>query len=363
MTSELERDVMTQAIAEARLARPSPNPRVGAAIVRDGKLVALGHHEAAGGPHAEVQAIANAGADAAGATLYVTLEPCNHHGRTGPCTDAILEAGIARVVVGYADPAPHVPAADKLRAAGVEVEMGVLEEECAALVVDFEKHIKTGLPYVTLKAAITLDGKIATRTGDSKWITGKEARTEAHRMRADADAILVGIGTVLADDPALTVRHVEGPNPLRVVLDADLRTPEHAAVLGEDADAPGTLIFHAEDADEARARSLARPGVELVRVPRAAQGVDLPAVLRALGQRGVLRLLVEGGGHVHGAFLDLADHAALFVAPRIIGDADALSFAAGAGVESIGQAWQLRDTRVRTVGTDLLVTGDFERNR
>jgi len=365
MWSDFERDVMTQAIAEAKRGRPSPNPRVGAAIVRDGALVALGYHAQAGQAHAEVDAIRNAGSDIDGATIYVTLEPCNHHGRTGPCTEAILEAGLGRVVIGCRDPAPHVAGAiERLRAGGVDVDVGLLEEECSALVADFAKHIQTGRPQVTLKAAVTLDGKIATRTGDSKWITGEAARTEAHRLRDEADAVLVGVGTVLADDPSLTVRHVEGQDPVRVVLDADLRTPEDAAVLGRaGASGPPVLLFHADDADEERRQALRRPGVDLIPVTRDERGVDVAEVLDALGSRGVVRLLVEGGAHVHGTFLDLglADRAAIFIAPRVVGDAAALSFAAGSGVESIEQARRLVRTQVRTLGSDWLVTGDFER--
>ena len=365
MWSDFERDVMAQAIAEANRGRPSPNPRVGAAIVRDGTLIALGYHAKAGLAHAEVDAIRNAGASAAGATIYVTLEPCNHHGRTGPCTEAILEAGLARVVIGCRDPAPHVEGAiDRLRAGGIDVEVGLLETECADLVADFAKHIQTGRPYVTLKAAVTLDGKMATRSGDSKWITGEAARTEAHRLRDDSDAILVGVGTVLADDPSLTVRHVEGKDPVRVVLDADLRTPVDAAVLGRP-EVPGAevLVFHADDADEGRKEALRRPGLELVPVARDARGVDLGEVLDALGSRDIVRLLVEGGAHVHGTFVDLgfADRAAIFIAPRIVGDAGALSFAAGTGVESIEQARRLVRAQVRSLGSDWLVTGDFER--
>jgi len=365
MWSDFEREVMAMAIVEGKRGRPSPNPRVGAALVREGEVIALGHHAKAGFAHAEVDAIRNAEAGAAGATLYVTLEPCNHQGRTGPCTEAILEAGIRRVVIGCRDPAPHVPGAiARLETGGVDVEVGLMEQECAALVADFAKHIETGRPFVTLKAAVTLDGKIATRTGDSKWITGEEARTEAHRLRDDADAILVGVGTVLADDPSLTVRHVVGRDPIRVVLDADLRTPEDAAVLGpRDGSGADVLLFHAEDADESRRDALRRAGVELIPVSRHARGVDVAEVLDVLGSRDVVRLLVEGGAHVHGTFLDLelADRAAIFIAPRIVGDAGALSFAAGTGVESIEQAWRLARTELRTFGSDWLVTGDFER--
>jgi diaminohydroxyphosphoribosylaminopyrimidine deaminase/5-amino-6-(5-phosphoribosylamino)uracil reductase len=356
---------MGRAIVEGRRGQPSPNPHVGAVIVRDGRVISLGHHHQAGRAHAEVDAIESASSPVTGATLYVTLEPCNHHGRTGPCTEAIIDAGIARVVVGCRDPAPHVPGAvDRLVQAGIVVDVGVLEQECTALVADFAKHVRTGLPFVTLKAAVTLDGKIATRTGDSKWITGEAARTEAHRLRAASDAILVGVGTVLADDPELTVRHVEGRNPVRVVLDADLRTPPTAAVLRGAPDAE-TLIVHAHDADPARADALRTARAELIAVSRDDRGVDLGETLETLGARDVVRLLVEGGARVHGTFLDLglADRAAIFVAPKIVGDTRALSFAAGSGVDSIGNSWQLVRTEARSLGPDWLITGDFEGTR
>jgi len=367
MWSDFELGVMERALEEAKRGRPSPNPHVGAAIVRDGKIISVGHHERAGQAHAEVDAIRNAGGSVRGATLFVTLEPCNHQGRTAPCTEAILDAGIARVVIGCRDPAPHVAGAiERLKTAGVEVEVGLLQAECSNLVADFAKHIRTGLPFVTLKAAVTLDGKIATRSGDSKWITGKPARTEAHRMRDQSDAVLVGVGTVLSDDARLTVRHVEGRDPTRVVLDANLRTPAGAAVLdpGHESEAD-TLIFHASDADASRRDALAGQGVELIPVSRHTRGVDLGEVLARLGERGLVRLLVEGGAQVHGSFLDLglADRAAIFIAPRIVGDASALSFAAGSGAESIESAWRLVRTEVQALGSDWLVSGDFERKQ
>lgn len=365
MASDFDRAVMKQAIVEAKKGRTSPNPRVGAAIVHDGRIIALGYHARAGAAHAEVDAIRKAGHDVAGMTLYVTLEPCNHHGRTGPCTEAILKAGIARVVIGCRDPAPHVPGAiERLTDGGVEVEVGILEEPCKALVADFAKYMKTGLPHVTLKAAITLDGKVATRTGASRWITGEAARTEAHRLRDDADAVLVGVGTVLADDPALTVRHVTGTDPTRVILDADLRTPPTAAVVeAATASSAKTMIFHAVDAEPGARDALRSQGVDLVAVARHPRGVDLVEVLEALGKRNMVRLLVEGGAHVHGTFVDLglADRAAIFIAPRILGDDRALSFVAGDGVESIERAPRLVGTEFRAFGPDLLVTGEFER--
>jgi diaminohydroxyphosphoribosylaminopyrimidine deaminase/5-amino-6-(5-phosphoribosylamino)uracil reductase len=363
MWTDFDREVMAQALLEARRGRTSPNPRVGAAVVLDGELVALGYHERAGAAHAEVDAIGKAGDSVRGATLYVTLEPCNHHGRTGPCTEAIIEAGIGRVVIGSVDPAPHVPGAmARLRAAGIEVSAGLLEEECDALIADFAKHIRTGLPFVTLKAAVTLDGKIATRTGDSKWITGEAARKHVHQLRADHDAILLGVGTVLADDPRLDVRHVSGPDPIRVVLDADLRTPVTARLVRSESDAP-TWIFHAKDADSERAAALAEAGAELIAVQRDERGIDLRAVLHILGQRDIVRVLVEGGAHVHGSFLDLqlADRAAIFIAPRFIGDERAVSMAAGLGAESVQGATRLLRARMTAVGEDWLVEGEFQR--
>ncbi len=365
MRSDDERGFMQLALEEAMRGRTSPNPRVGAVIVEDGKVIARGHHAAAGQAHAEVAAIRDAGRSVAGATLYVTLEPCDHHGRTGPCTEAIIDAQIARVVIGCRDPAPRGSSgAERLERAGIKVALGLLEDKAKALVADFAKHVNTGLPFVTLKAAITLDGKIASRTGESKWITGEAARMETHRMRADADAILVGIGTVLADDPRLTVRHVDGVDPVRVVLDADLRTPPDAAILDPKGESSAPVwIFHAEDAEPSRKDALSLPGVELIAVPRHARGVDLGAVLKALGERDIVRLLVEGGARVHGSFVEagLADRAAIFVAPRIMGDAEAISFAVGGVVDSVDGSARLVHTEIRKFGTDWLVLGDFGR--
>lgn len=367
MWSDFEREVMKRALAEAKRGYPSPNPHVGAAVVRGQQILSLGHHERAGEAHAEVDAIRNAAESVEGATLFVTLEPCNHRGRTGPCTEAIVDAGLARVVIGCPDPAPHVAGAvDRLRSAGIQVDVGLMRAECTALIADFAKHIRTGRPFVILKAAVTLDGKLATRSGDSKWITGEEARTEAHRMRDRSDAILVGVGTVLSDDPKLTVRRVRGRDPIRVVLDADLRTPRGAAVLDPDGlSEAGTLVFHAADTESPRPDHFEGEGVELIAVSRSERGVDLAQVLARLGERGLVRLLVEGGAHVHGSFLDLglADRASIFIAPRIVGDGAAPSFAAGAGVESIDRATRLVRTEFRALGPDWLVSGDFERTQ
>jgi diaminohydroxyphosphoribosylaminopyrimidine deaminase/5-amino-6-(5-phosphoribosylamino)uracil reductase len=311
-------------------------------------------------------AIEKAGQKARGATLYVTLEPCNHHGRTGPCSEAIIKAGIRRVVIGCKDPDPHKPGTiRKLRAAGIEVVSGVLENSAQKLVADFAKCRLQGLPFVTLKAAITLDGRLAGRTGESKWITGERARREAHRMRANSDAVMVGVGTVLADDPRLTVRSVRGTDPVRVVLDTQLRTPLGARIVRHDSTSP-TMIFHAAGADPSRRKRIMRDGVQLVAVKRSRKGgVSLQAVLRELVRRDVVRLLCEGGSRVHGSLLDdgLADRAAVFLAPRILGDARAVPLAQGRGAACLSDAWRLCDIRVKRLGDDLLITGDITGTR
>jgi diaminohydroxyphosphoribosylaminopyrimidine deaminase/5-amino-6-(5-phosphoribosylamino)uracil reductase len=268
------------------------------------------------------------------------------------------------VVIGCRDPAaPHTRGGiAKLRRAGVAVEIGVCEREAKRLVADFAKHVSTGLPFVTLKAAVTLDGRIATASGDSKWITGIEARRHAHRLRDQSDAVLVGVGTVLADDPRLDVRHVRGKDPLRVVVDSMLRTPPTAALLGKSGK-QGALIFHAQGAPTSRAARLVAAGAELVVVPKRkrGRGLDLTRVLAELGRRGVVRLLVEGGGTMHGALLDegLADRAAVFVAPRILGDAEGISLAMGKRRGTMTDAATLKDPRSRRFGDDIFIEGEL----
>jgi diaminohydroxyphosphoribosylaminopyrimidine deaminase/5-amino-6-(5-phosphoribosylamino)uracil reductase len=360
--SDLDERMMDRALREARKGRTSPNPHVGAVVAHGTKIIAVGHHERCGGPHAEVVALARAGTRARGATLYVTLEPCNHIGRTGPCTAAILAAGIARVVAGCGDPAPHVPGGRaKLRRAGVEVTVGVRQRRAREVIADFTKLALHGLPYVVLKGAVTLDGRLATRSGDSKWITSAGARAEGHRMRARADAVLVGISTVLRDDPQLDVRLVRGTNPLRVVLDSRLRMPASCKLAQVSAELH-TLVFHGPKASARRRAELTRRGVELAEVAVDGQGrLRLRRALRKLAQRDVMRLLVEGGSRVHASFLDagLADHAAIFIAPRILGDAQAIPLADGEPKSWMSQAIDLRSVRVRRFGPDILVEGDI----
>ncbi len=359
MTDGRDAALMGRALEEGRRGRPSPNPHVGAVIARGDRVIAVGHHARAGEAHAEVDAIRNAAGDTEGATLYCTLEPCNHFGRTPPCTDAILAAKLARVVVGCPDPKPPAPGAvEKLRAAGVEVVMGVREVEARALIADWTRAVVDGLPWVLLKAAVTLDGRTATRSGESKWITGEAARAEAHRLRDACDAVAVGVGTVLADDPALDVRHIEGRDPIRVVFDATLRTPVSAKLVGH-ASAGPTWILHGPDASAERRAALARPGVELIEVPLRDGRIDLATALGRLVGRGVVRLLVEGGPTIHGALLreGLATEAAVFVAPKILGDAAALPLAGAGPLARMADAWRIVDPVIRVLGEDVLFRG------
>ena len=334
-----------------------PNPMVGAVLVKDGRLVGQGYHKRYGGPHAEPNALRDAGAQAEGATLYVSLEPCAHYGKTPPCVDAVIRAGIATVVAAVRDPSPAANGKGirKLRRAGIEVVERVLAEEAAELNAAFFKWVRTGRPLVTLKWAMTLDGKIATRTGDSKWITGEAARRCAHRLRAHNQAILVGIETVLHDDPLLTCRVPRGRNLLRIVLDSKLRTPLHSQLIKTVAEAP-VLIATLRSATSRKRQRLEAAGAEVVALRQKKARVDLGALLDLLGQRGVSTLLVEGGSEVHGAFCDarLVDRVAAFVAPKVIGGADAKPAVAGSGARLVTQGIRLRPFTWRRLGEDLV---------
>ncbi len=342
--------------AEKGLGRTSPNPAVGAVIVKNGRVIARGHHARAGGPHAEVVALRAAGARARGADLYTTLEPCDHWGRTPPCSRALLEAGIARVFVGSSDPNPLVngKGVARLRAAGVEVTTGVLADACDALNAHWFRYIRDRRPYVTLKAAVTLDGRIATRTGDARWVTGEEARRWVHRLRDRVDAVLVGAGTARADDPLLTTRLPggRGRDPVRVVLDTELRLPAGLKILHPRSRAP-TLVAHAS----ARPRRFG-PGVELLRCRRGKGGVDLRDLLSKLAARGITHLLVEGGARVHARFLEegLVDRVAVLVAPKLAG-ADGVPLAAGRGPARMADALRLEEVQVERLGDDVLGLG------
>ncbi len=312
------------ALARRGLGNTWPNPSVGCVIVNNGRVVGRAVTAPGGRPHAEPQALAMAASAARGATAYVTLEPCCHHGRTPPCTDALIAAGIARVVIGARDPDPRVDGQGvaRLRAAGIKVEQGVLTNEANDVLAGFRQRITTGRPLVTLKLASTLDGRIATHGGESRWITGPAARRAAHALRARHDAILVGVGTVLADDPDLTCR-LPGCRPtpvVRVVADSHLRTPLTARLIVTAQETPTWMVLRA-GADPDRRRAFADLGVHLLAVGGTPSGVDLRAGLRALGDRGITRLLVEGGAQIAAALLrdGLTDRIAWFHAPGIMG--------------------------------------------
>jgi diaminohydroxyphosphoribosylaminopyrimidine deaminase/5-amino-6-(5-phosphoribosylamino)uracil reductase len=352
-----EERYMRLALAEAArgLGRTAPNPAVGAVLVRDGRVVGRGFHARAGGPHAEIEALRVAGPKARGADLYTTLEPCSHHGRTPPCSLAVIEAGVARVFVGSRDPNPLVDGkgSARLRRAGVAVVAGPLRAECDALNAPWARFIASGRPYVTLKVAATLDGRIATRAGDSRWVSGPAARAWVHRLRDQVDAVLVGRGTAQADDPRLTARLPGGGgrDPLRVVLDTGLSLPAGLRLFRQRSSAR-TLVFHASP----RVRALG-PRVDLQRVPRAPGGLELGAVLSSLGARGVVHLLVEGGGAVAASFLaaGLVDRLALVLAPRVLGGG--LGWGGEGGPARMAGALALHDLKVERLGDDLLLLG------
>lgn len=356
-----DEEFMREALQLARNAegRTSPNPMVGAVIVRDGRIVAVGWHRKAGTPHAEVHALRMAGDLAKGATLYVTLEPCAHYGRTGPCAKAVVEAGIRRVVIAMQDPNPLVAGKGIriLREAGVEVTCGVLEEEARKLNEVFLKWITEKMPFVVLKTAMSLDGKIATRTGASQWITGEAARLRVHRYRDRYDAILVGIGTVLADDPSLTTRLPDGTgrNPVRIIVDSKARTPLVAKVVADKA--ARTIIAVTEAAPEARVAALRAAGVEVLIAGRGPQ-VDLRLLCRQLGQQDICSIFVEGGGSIGFSFLQagLVDKLHAFIAPKLIGGRTALTPVEGEGFAELKDAVELRDMEAEQLGADLLVT-------
>jgi len=357
-------ELMRKALEAARQGRPSPNPHVGALVVSaDGNIVGQGHHERVGGDHAEIAALRGAGENAKGGTLYVTLEPCNHQGRTPPCTDAIIKSGVARVVVGCRDPNPHVKGGglERLKAAGLEVVLGARQEEALHLVHAWTKHITLGVPYVSLKLALSLDGRIATRTGASKWVTGPEARAKVHALRSQHDAIAVGIGTALADDPRLTVRDVSGATPLRVVFDSKLRLPTEGR-LATTAAQHAVVVLCNEEAPAEREAELSGLGVTVLRVARSAEGrIDPEAALRALAERGVVRLMVEGGAELAGSLLavKLADELHAFLAPVLLGPRGRPGAVDWAGPSTPQEAPRIANPTWELVGADGYVHGSI----
>jgi len=354
---------MAQALKLARraLGRTAPNPAVGAVIVKNGRVVGKGYHRAAGEPHAEVEAIRVAGSDAVGADLFVTLEPCNHHGRTPPCTKAILEAGIKRVWYGIDDPNPGVRGggAKTLQDAGVEVVGHVSESRCRKINEVYVTNVTLNRPFVYLKLAMSLDGRIATRTGDSKWITCAESRRKVHRLRDKVSAIMVGVGTILADDPMLTTRlsRGNGRDPVRIVADSNLRTPKDAAIFNPLSTAQ-VIIATSRNPPEEKEKSLTNRGASVIRTEGKGK-VNLKDLLNKLYGFGITSLLIEGGsGLAWGAFQErIVDRCYFFYAPLIIGGDSAPTGIGGLGVERLEEAPRIVDVKSYRIGADILLDG------
>ncbi len=354
---------MRRALRLAARGFTAPNPMVGCVLAVGNEIVGEGYHHHAGAPHAEVVAIEAAGGRSKGAAAYVTLEPCSHFGRTGPCAQALIAAGVRRVVFAVEDPNPAVcgSGAEMLRAAGVDVESGLCRDEAVALNRPFFVYHKTGWPFVTLKAAMTLDGKIATHTGDSKWITSAAARRYGHLLRARSSAVLVGIGTVLADDPMLTARLPEVVNqPVRIVLDPSLRLPADSQLV-RSASRVATWVVTSRRADRAARAELERSGVRIIDCDQMAGGsFDLAFLLQKLGGEGLISVLVEGGAETHARFVErgLVDRVQMFVAPKIFGGRGAPGPVGGAGVEVVDMALQLGPLHMRRIGGDVLLVAE-----
>jgi diaminohydroxyphosphoribosylaminopyrimidine deaminase/5-amino-6-(5-phosphoribosylamino)uracil reductase len=362
--SPAEIRAMRAAIRRARNGVPTthPNPRVGAVLLHGGEVVGTGYHVKAGEAHAEVRAIECAGKHARGGVLVATLEPCAHFGRTPPCVDAILAAGVRRVVVGMRDPNPLVDGKGMrlLREAGVDVLEGVLEAECRALNPAYLKHLATGFPWVLLKSMVSLDGRTGSENGESRGLGSPAELRRVHRLRAEHDAVLVGIGTVLADDPELTVRHARGPNPLRVVLDSGLRLPIGSRLLATTGRAP--LLVATTVEDRGRVDAIEAAGGRVWRFEADPDGrVPLALLLRRLAAEGALSILVEGGATVHSAFLraGLADRIALGIAPVLLGGRGGTAWTRDLGRPSLGEGIPVTSLRVRRLGPDLWIEGDL----
>ncbi len=353
-------------LARGGLGKTSPNPMVGALIVRDGEIIGQGYHRRYGGDHAEINAIWDAKGDMSGATLYVTLEPCCHQGKkTPPCLDALLKYNLERVVIGTVDPNPQVngKSIEVLRERGIETKVGVLSEECYRLNEVYFKYIQTGIPFVTLKFAQTLDGRIASTTGDSRWISSEPSLKLAHRLRSFHDAVLVGVGTVLRDDPQLTVRQVKGRNPIRIVTDSRLRIPLNSKILRDQEIAP-TIIATTSQADRGKSSSLMQMGIETLIVEEDKEGkVDLKDLLKKLGQRDFSSILVEGGATLITSLIrqELVDRFVVILAPKIMGKG--IDAVRDLGISDVERALKLSLVKTYRSGEDLVIEARPEVDR
>jgi len=348
-------------LAKTAEGRTSPNPPVGAVIVKEGKIIGSGYHEKAGMPHAEVVAI-NSVKDKEflkGASLYVTLEPCCHYGRTGPCTKEIISAGISSVYAAMNDPNPknNGKGAQELRKAGINLHIGLLEEEVRKLTEPFVKYITKHKPYVVMKTAVSLDGKTATRTGESKWISSEESRNHVHQLRNKVDAVMVGINTVLHDDPHLTTRIPGGRDPLRIILDSTLRIPLDARTLQD----KNAMIATTQRYDHKKKVELEKMGIGVIVVPgeNVGGGVNLQNLMKELSVRGIIHIMIEGGSEVNASALSagIVDKVIYFIAPKIIGGKDAKPAIGGIGIECMSDALNLKNVRISQIGPDMLMEG------
>lgn len=363
--TEDQYEYMRRAIALARRGegRTSPNPPVGALIVRAGEVVGEGYHPEAGKPHAEIYALRAAGERARGAEIYVTLEPCSHFGKTPPCADALIKAGIKRVYVGVVDPNPQVAGRgiERLRNAGIEVQVGILETECRNLIRAFSCYIRTGRPYTIYKAAMTLDGNTATAGGESRWISGEESRRRVHRLRDRVDAIMVGVETVCYDDPLLTTRLDSGcgRDPLRVVVDSQLRTPRQSRILQLQT---GQTMIATICADQEKHKFFRDHGVDIIQLSGESGRVPLPQLWLELGQRQIQTLLLEGGATLAAAALKakLIDRLMIFVAPKVFGGVTNHGIFNGPGCLAMAEAHLVEQLQIEQSGADVLLMGELE---
>ncbi|WP_315121624.1 bifunctional diaminohydroxyphosphoribosylaminopyrimidine deaminase/5-amino-6-(5-phosphoribosylamino)uracil reductase RibD [uncultured Clostridium sp.] len=358
----MEEKYMKRALEIAKLGEGfvNPNPLVGAVIVKNGRIIGEGYHQFFGGAHAEINAFNNAIEDVKGAHMYVTLEPCSHHGKTPPCANSIIEKGISKVIIAMKDPNPIVSGRgiDLLKSNGIEVEVGILEEEAKRLNEVFIKYITTKLPYCILKTATTLDGKIATVTGDSKWITGENAREHVHQIRNKISGIMVGIDTVIKDNPSLTTRlkDKKGRNPIRIIVDSKGRIPVESKLLKEEGK---TIIAATENMPTDKRFELEKLGAEIIITPLKNNKVDLKYLMKELGERKIDSILLEGGGTLNYSALEegLVDKVMAFIAPKIIGGSSSKTSVEGKGIESMKHAINLKNISFQKFGEDFLIEG------
>jgi diaminohydroxyphosphoribosylaminopyrimidine deaminase/5-amino-6-(5-phosphoribosylamino)uracil reductase len=355
---------MKRAIELALLAqgRTSPNPIVGAVIVKDGKVIGEGYHHRAGTPHAEINALKEAGDLAKGATIYVTLEPCSHYGKTPPCANALVEVGVKRVVAAVLDPNPLVRGRgmEILKQASIETTVGICENQAKSINEFFFKHITTGMPFVTLKMAMTLDGKVATKNGDSKWISNEQSRSFVHELRNIYDAVMVGIGTVLKDDPRLNTRlgRMDTRNPVRVIIDGGIDLPLDSYI-AKSAYSQTTILLCAAGTLNNKAEKLADKGIKIIEVEGTKDQISLEAVLKSLVKMNICSVLVEGGPEINGYLLEhkLADKIYWFIAPKLAGGRQAPSPVGGYGVEYMSDSCRVKNLELQRFGEDIMVTG------